>query len=263
VIPPIATQRAIADYLDWETARIDALIAAKRRMIRLLNDRGLAILDAWVQEKIGHYGKVPLRRLISRVEQGWSPECDAVEAEPDEWGVLKTSAVSSGVFRPEENKRLPPGVVPDVRWAVANSDLLVIRGSGSRSHVGQAAVADVGGRRLLLSDLIYRLRLSRADPDFVAAVMRSNFVRGVLEASIRSDAGQTLKVRGDDLRVLPIPAVPFNKQHSSWIKVIRPISKIAEVVTAIERQINVVAERRHALITEVATGALTIPRTAA
>ena len=31
--PPLATQQAIADYLDRETARIDALIAAKRQMV--------------------------------------------------------------------------------------------------------------------------------------------------------------------------------------------------------------------------------------
>lgn len=36
---PLAAQRAIADFLDTETARIDALIAKKRRMIDLLSAR--------------------------------------------------------------------------------------------------------------------------------------------------------------------------------------------------------------------------------
>src|SRR5258706_11298440 len=36
---PLHTQRAIADYLDHETARIDALIAAKTRMVELLEER--------------------------------------------------------------------------------------------------------------------------------------------------------------------------------------------------------------------------------
>ena len=35
----LRVQRAIADYLDRETARIDALIAAKRRMVELLEER--------------------------------------------------------------------------------------------------------------------------------------------------------------------------------------------------------------------------------
>ena len=37
--PPIPTQQAIADYLDRETARIDNLIAAKQRMVDLLEER--------------------------------------------------------------------------------------------------------------------------------------------------------------------------------------------------------------------------------
>ena len=39
-LPSLPAQRAIADYLDRETARIDALIAAKRRMVELLEERG-------------------------------------------------------------------------------------------------------------------------------------------------------------------------------------------------------------------------------
>jgi len=38
-LPPIATQRAIADYLDQETARIDALVEKKQRMKELLQER--------------------------------------------------------------------------------------------------------------------------------------------------------------------------------------------------------------------------------
>lgn len=38
-VTSLAGQRAIADYLDLETSRIDVLIAKKRRMIELLNER--------------------------------------------------------------------------------------------------------------------------------------------------------------------------------------------------------------------------------
>ena len=38
-VPPLAAQRAIADFLDRETARIDALITAKRRMVEALGAR--------------------------------------------------------------------------------------------------------------------------------------------------------------------------------------------------------------------------------
>ncbi|MEI2816815.1 MAG: hypothetical protein V9E99_10230 [Microthrixaceae bacterium] len=38
-LPPLDEQRAIADFLDTETARIDALITKKRRLIELLDER--------------------------------------------------------------------------------------------------------------------------------------------------------------------------------------------------------------------------------
>jgi type I restriction enzyme S subunit len=45
-LPPPPTQRLIADYLDAETARIDALIAKKRRMIELLDLRIRAAISS-------------------------------------------------------------------------------------------------------------------------------------------------------------------------------------------------------------------------
>ena len=44
-LPPLGEQRAIADYLDTETARIDALITKKRRLITLLE-------EAWSAEVV-------------------------------------------------------------------------------------------------------------------------------------------------------------------------------------------------------------------
>ena len=38
-VPPLTQQRAIADYLDRETARIDALVAAKERVLDLLAEK--------------------------------------------------------------------------------------------------------------------------------------------------------------------------------------------------------------------------------
>jgi len=44
-LPPLAEQEAIADYLDRETARIDALIAAKHRMRGLLGQRWQMVMQ--------------------------------------------------------------------------------------------------------------------------------------------------------------------------------------------------------------------------
>lgn len=80
-VPSIVTQHAIADYLDRETARIDALIAAKRRMAELLEERretvrgglvsGASLYGSrthrgpwWLHEVPGHWTIERLRYLV-------------------------------------------------------------------------------------------------------------------------------------------------------------------------------------------------------
>ncbi len=256
---PVETQRAIADYLDTETSRIDTLIIKKRRMIELLDERVRSRRDQWFENLSSTYGVVSLRRRWSLIEQGWSPVCDSEPAEADEWGVIKTSAVSTGVFVPDNNKRLPADKDPDMRWMLRDGDLLVTRGSGSRSMVGKACVARVGRRKLTLSDLVYRVRLVRTSPDFVAAATSSSAARSQIEGSIRTDVGQTLKVRRDDLASVRIPAVPYKFQAREVRDLARRISPLQKAERLIEKQLELLAERRQALITKAVTGELTVP----
>ena len=48
--PPLAEQRAIADFLDRETARIDALVAKKEESIRLLQEKRTALIGRAVTQ---------------------------------------------------------------------------------------------------------------------------------------------------------------------------------------------------------------------
>ena len=52
VLPPLREQRAIADRLDTETARIDALIAKSDRLIALLREKRSALISAAVTGKL-------------------------------------------------------------------------------------------------------------------------------------------------------------------------------------------------------------------
>lgn len=51
-VPPLSRQRAIADYLDRETARLDALVAAKERLLVLLAEKRQALIDDAVTGRI-------------------------------------------------------------------------------------------------------------------------------------------------------------------------------------------------------------------
>ena len=262
-LPPLVAQQAIVDYLDRETARSDALVQKKQLLLDRLGERLEAVRDGWVRDQFEKAGSSPFRRLLARVEQGWSPECDGAEADPAEWGVLRTSSVSSGVFRPSENKRLPASITPDLRWVVRDGDLLLVRGSGSPGSVGQSAVARTEGRMLLLSDLLYRLVCPSTNPQFLAAVLTAPTVRGLIEGSIRTDSGQTLKLRGDDIRQLPIPRTPPEEQAHAVLQLDAACRPVIASIERIQMQMRLLSEYRASVITAAVTGELGISRVAA
>lgn len=107
-IPPPEEQRAIAAFIDRGTAKIDALVAKKERLIELLEEKRSAVntravtkgLDADVPLKgstVEWLGEVPsnwtLRRLkevVLKIEQGWSPDCENRPAEIGRVGRVKS-----------------------------------------------------------------------------------------------------------------------------------------------------------------------------
>ncbi len=66
-VPAVNTQRLIADYLDRETARIDALIAAKRRMLALLRERDQIVLS---QSAVPLGSSFASLRRFARIQSG-------------------------------------------------------------------------------------------------------------------------------------------------------------------------------------------------
>ncbi len=53
-LPPMDEQRAIAAFLDRETVKIDALIAKKDRLIKVLEEKRVALIDQMVTKGLDH-----------------------------------------------------------------------------------------------------------------------------------------------------------------------------------------------------------------
>jgi type I restriction enzyme S subunit len=124
--------------------------------------------------------------------------------------------------------------------------------------VGRAAVAITKGRHLMLSDLLYRVRLWEAFPAFVKESISSCSVREQVEECIRTDSGQTLKLRTDDVKGLIIPSVPLDKQRVVYSLLAERLQPIQTLVGVLERQIVLLYKHRQALITAAVTGELDV-----
>jgi type I restriction enzyme S subunit len=158
-----------------------------------------------------------------------------------------------------EHKRLPADIEPDHRYQVQDGDILLTRGSGSPDHVGVAALAKTEERQLLLSDLLYRIRLGRDwSPDFVTLALRSQPVRGLMGLLFRGQSGQTIKLRAEDIRSIDIPAVPPTFQSQIVAELSAELTTIRSAGQNIEASLSLLAERRQALITVAVSGGIAV-----
>lgn len=92
---------------------------------------------------------------------GKSFNCESREAIGDEWGIIKTSAITSGVFIESENKFYSKKCNNDVQTKIQMGDFLFCRASGSKGLAGRSCVVEKISSNLLLSDKSIRIELAQ------------------------------------------------------------------------------------------------------
>ena len=278
LIPSYDEQAQIANFLDHETAQIDTLIEKQKTLIQLLKEKRQAVIshavtkglntDApmkdsgveWLGEVPKHWVVATVRRIISRMEQGKSPQCESSPAKLDEWGVLKTSCVNGGNFQEEENKLLPSHIAPHEEYEVKAGDLLMSRASGSINLIGSVVLVQNNVRaKLLLSDKVFRIYLNKDyDSLFFTYLMSSSYMRSSIEVAISGAEGMANNIAKSSIMEFVIPILPIDEQIeiASYIEAIE--SKYSFLILKAEQAIQLMQERRTALISAAVTGKIDV-----
>jgi len=211
----------------------------------------------WLGEIPAHWTPLPSRRLIGRIEQGWSPVAEDRQAEPDEWAVIKIGAVKSGKFVPAEHKALPPDLIPDTRYEIREGDFLLTR-ANTPDLVGDVCVVRGVRPKLMLCDLVYRLQLrdQRLEPFFFAYWLGSRVGRHQIEVDARGASLSMVKVSQGHIRAWMVALPPAEEQRSIAAFLDRETARIDALVAKKERLIELLQEKRTALITRAITKGL-------
>ena len=199
-IPSAAEQKSILNFLDSETAKIDALITEQKHLIELLQEKRQAVIShavikglnpnapmkdsgvEWLGEVPEHWSIKKIKHLCISLEQGWSPQCENEPSEGEGPGVLKVGCVNGGLFRPSENKKLPPELAPVPQYSVKMGDLLVSR-ANTKELVGSVAVAAEDYPWLYICDKLYRITIKpkSSSSNYLALYLASREARGQIE----------------------------------------------------------------------------------
>lgn len=176
---------------------------------------------------------VLLEDLLADSEAGWSPKCDAERRRNGEWGVLKVSAVTWGVFNPEENKRLPPSLEARQEYEVRPGDFMLSR-ANTAELVARSVIAPMDcPEKLLMSDKIVRLVFldERLKP-WVNLVNNSELSRSYYKDRATGTSDSMRNVSRQLIHELPIPFPSLKVQK----RILKALDHLMGLCNELERQ---------------------------
>jgi type I restriction enzyme, S subunit len=251
-LPNLETQRAIADYLDRETARIDTLIEEQQRLIEMLRERRVdlishAVLDATSQ-------RTQLRRLVDVID------CAHVTAE----------FVADDYRFPVASIRECQGATVDLsvcNYTTAEffehlragdrapraGDLLFIR----NVSVGLVSVVAPDLPEFAMGqETVLLRRKSDVHPAFLRYALVGAEARHAIEGAMIGSTFRRINVSA--IRSLPVPTPLIDEQRRIAAQLDQQTAKIDTLIAETERFIELSRERRAALITAAVTGQINV-----
>ncbi len=204
-LPPLPEQQRIVARIEALAAKINEI-----KKIREYSDLEASILyksalATQLNSKDGHWIKETVNDVITKIDAGWSPQCEDRPANDGEWGVLKTTSVQWCEFRQHENKALPLALTPRPELCVQKDDVLVTR-AGPRKRVGVVAAVRKSSPQLMISDKLIRLRpnKSKIEPRFLELSLASPYSQKHLVKRKTGLADAQVNISQEILRTTPI-----------------------------------------------------------
>ena len=252
-LPPLAEQRAIADYLDAETARIDALIAKKQQLIHLLEERRWRFFEKRVQESCGPV--VPLRRAVEFLTDGpFGSAFSSAEYVEGGLGVVRLGNIGFVEFKDDDIAFLPLERWDEFRrYTVREGDLLVAGLGDPKNHAGRVCVApDYGPLIVKGKCFCARVNKEMATPEFLAMSCSSPASAERFGLSAQGSTRQMINLSIFREHEITLPSVHSQREivkatENEW-------RRSDHIAANLESQINLLSERRQALITAAVTG---------
>jgi type I restriction enzyme S subunit len=256
--PRPGEQTAIGDHLDRETARIDALIAKKERLLALSEERKWNRLISLIHQTDTR--SLPIRRLLLFITDG--PFGSAFSSSDySEYGaaVVRLGNIGFGEYRSEDQARIPMPLYRQFpRCHVSPGDVLIAGLGDANNHAGRACVApDLGAAMVKGKCFCARVNRSRVTPGYLAWLLASP-LGAELVGALGQGSTRTM-INLELIKSLAIPVPNVAEQESLIRDFDRERERIAAMSLGLHRQVALLRQKRQALITATVTGQIPVP----
>ena len=257
-------QRTIADFLDVESARIDTLIAKKVRLIALLEQR----LSVKVEMLLTGHDKSQAEKTstdipsIPEIPSSWqslrnktflrevnNPSSDGQEE------LLSVSHLSGVTSRSEKEVNMFIAESLEGYKKVSVGDLVI---NTMWAWMGAAGTSSIEG---IVSPAygVYRFDQSAMLPQFFDGLIRTRVYIDEMTRFSKGVWSSRLRLYPDEFLRLSSPVPPLNEQKEIVNKISVLRQRASRSCAALRKEVELLQERRHALITAAVTGEMDVP----
>ena len=271
-LPNSDEQTQIATFLDHETAKIDALVAEQRRLMELLKEKRQAVIshavtrglnpDAvlkpsgieWLGDVPAHWEASSFRHCLNQMFNGLT--ATQVDETAHTVPVTRIETISYGVI---DDQKLGFINLEDAR-----ADRLLLPGDilfsniNSLNMVGKCAFYE-GGRTIYagMNLLVLRPEVTKCDPLWLCWLVRSASFRCVVE-SLAKPAINQASISQSSINSITVAVPPIPEQIHIAAFLDSETAKFDTLTAEAQRAIDVLQERRTALISAAVTGQIDV-----
>jgi len=195
-LPSLDEQKRIADILD----KAAGVCQKREQAIKLADD----FLRATFLEIFGDPVKNPkgwkknkIKKGVLDITSGWSATGENIPCKSDEFGVLKISSVTSGIFKPEENKMVDSETILASKKLIfpKKGDLLFSR-ANTRELVAAICMVHQDYDNLFLPDKLWSIKLDHdlLLPEFFLVLIQNGKIRDLLTKQATGTSGSMLNI---------------------------------------------------------------------
>ena len=260
--PSLSLQRIIAGYLDRETARLDALVAAKERVLGLLAEKRRALVTRAVtrgldpsvllrDSGIPWLGAIPAHWETERAR--WLFRERDERSDTGEGELLTVSHLTGVTPRSEKDVNMFEAETTEGYKICLSGDLVI---NTLWAWMGAMGVSPMDG----IVSPAYNVYepVARFHPSYVDALVRlSVFAQEVTRYS-KGVWSSRLRLYPESFFAVSLPVPPASEQREIIAYIARETSKLDELQVATERTTSLLTERREALIAAAVTGQLEV-----
>ena len=270
ILPPLPEQKQIAKFLDNETGKIDALIAKQQALIALLKEKRQAVISHAVTKGLNPDARMKDSGVewLGDVPEHWEP-CGLkhrIELMIDNRGrspryydegtpILEARHILAEQLHPDRSfdKFINHKDVPDfVRDDIKEGDVLFI----TVGTVGKVALVDANPEYAILQNIVGLRFDKETSSRFMHHLLTSDEIKFAMNAHNKNSILDSIKI--SDFIQTRIELPPLEEQNSIGAYLSEEDAKVEKLTEKAIQAIDLMQERRTALISAAVTGKIDV-----